>query len=79
MKAEQPTLTNRLVYIAKLYNEELHLLGRPEISSVGDLAGKAVNFSDRPRALRFAKARGLTGSKREKVFQEFMRWREGAN
>jgi TRAP transporter TAXI family solute receptor len=46
LKAEQPDLVNRLSYIAKLYNEELHLLARPEIRSLGDLAGKAVNFSD---------------------------------
>jgi uncharacterized protein len=46
LKAEQPDLVNRLSYIAKLYNEELHLLARPEIRSLGDLAGKPVNFSD---------------------------------
>jgi uncharacterized protein len=39
-------VANRLVYIAKLYNEELHLMARPEIRSVRDLEGKAVNFSD---------------------------------
>jgi uncharacterized protein len=46
LKAEQPDLVNRLSYIAKLYNEELHVLARPEIRTLGDLAGKAVNFSD---------------------------------
>jgi TRAP transporter TAXI family solute receptor len=43
---EQGDVSNRLVYIAKLYNEELHLMARSEIRSVRDLQGKAVNFSD---------------------------------
>jgi uncharacterized protein len=47
VKAEgEPNVINRLVYITKLYNEELHLLARPEIRTVRDLQGKAVNFSD---------------------------------
>jgi uncharacterized protein len=46
LKAEQPDLGNRLSYIAKLYNEELHVLARQEVRSLSDLAGKAVNFSD---------------------------------
>ncbi|HXQ50339.1 MAG TPA: TAXI family TRAP transporter solute-binding subunit [Stellaceae bacterium] len=33
-----------LTYIAKLYNEEFHLLARRDIKSVDDLAGKKVNF-----------------------------------
>lgn len=31
-------------YIAKLYNEEFHLLARADVKSVSDLAGKKVNF-----------------------------------
>ena len=31
-------------YIAKLYNEEFHLLARADVTSVNDLAGKKVNF-----------------------------------
>ena len=31
-------------YIAKLYNEEFHLLARPDVKSVEDLAGKKVSF-----------------------------------
>ena len=46
LKAEQPDLGNRLSYIAKLYNEELHVLARQEVRSLSDLAGKPVNFSD---------------------------------
>jgi TRAP-type uncharacterized transport system substrate-binding protein len=32
-----------LTYVAKLYNEELHLLARPGIKSINDLAGQTVN------------------------------------
>jgi TRAP transporter TAXI family solute receptor len=46
LKAEEPDLGNRLSYIAKLYNEELHVLARQEVRSLRDLEGKAVNFSD---------------------------------
>jgi uncharacterized protein len=36
----------RLVYIAKLYNEEMHLVAGPGINSIQDLAGKKVNFAE---------------------------------
>jgi uncharacterized protein len=39
-------IENRLSYIAKLYNEELHILAGPGIESMKDLEGKKVNFSD---------------------------------
>jgi TRAP transporter TAXI family solute receptor len=39
-----PGIENRLQYIAKLYNEELHVLAGPGINSIEDLAGKKVNF-----------------------------------
>jgi TRAP transporter TAXI family solute receptor len=39
-------IQNRLRYITRLYNEEMHLLVAPNINSVEDLAGKKVNFSD---------------------------------
>lgn len=39
-------IENRVRYIARLYNEELHVLVRPEINTLQDLAGKKVNFSD---------------------------------
>jgi TRAP transporter TAXI family solute receptor len=41
-------LDDKIVYIAKLFNEELHLVVRAEsgITSLADLAGKKVNFSD---------------------------------
>jgi uncharacterized protein len=42
------TIDDKIVYIAKLFNEEMHLIVREGagINSLGDLAGKKVNFSD---------------------------------
>jgi uncharacterized protein len=39
-----PPGVETLTYIAKLYNEEFHLLARGDIKTVADLAGKKVNF-----------------------------------
>jgi TRAP transporter TAXI family solute receptor len=39
-------ISSRIVYIAKLFNEELHLVVTSDIKSIEDLAGKPVNFSD---------------------------------
>lgn len=39
-----PNLDNRLRYIAKLYNEEFHVLAGPEAARLEDLAGRKVNF-----------------------------------
>ena len=41
-----PNIDSRLAYIAKLYNEEMHILAGAGIKSVQDLAGKRVNLSD---------------------------------
>lgn len=48
-KREQvyPNLDNRLRYITKLYNEELHILAGPGITRLEDLAGRKVNFDGR--------------------------------
>jgi TRAP-type uncharacterized transport system substrate-binding protein len=37
--------TQRINYIANLYVGEVHILVRPEINSIQDLAGKVVNFN----------------------------------
>jgi TRAP-type uncharacterized transport system substrate-binding protein len=37
-------LRNRLHYITRLYDAELHILARPEIKSLEDLQGKKVNI-----------------------------------
>lgn len=41
-------IDDKIVYIAKLFNEEMHLIVRADsgIKSLADLAGKKVNFSD---------------------------------
>jgi uncharacterized protein len=41
-----PGIEDRLVYIAKLYNEEMHLLVGAGITDVKQLNGTTVNFSD---------------------------------
>ncbi|MCS6878676.1 MAG: TAXI family TRAP transporter solute-binding subunit [Geminicoccaceae bacterium] len=37
-------IEEKIRYVTKLYNEEVHVLARPEISSLKDLAGKKVNI-----------------------------------
>lgn len=39
-----PGIEDKIRYVAKLYNEEVHILARPEIQSLKDLAGKRVNI-----------------------------------
>jgi TRAP transporter TAXI family solute receptor len=41
-------IDDKIVYIAKLFNEEMHLIVRADsgVGSLADLAGKKVNFSD---------------------------------
>ena len=45
---EVGTIDDKIVYIAKLFNEEMHLIVRDGsgINSLADLVGKNVNFSD---------------------------------
>ena len=40
------TIDQRLAYVARLYNEEMHVLAGPGITRMQDLNGKKVNFSD---------------------------------
>ena len=46
--SEIGAIDDKIVYIAKLFNEEMHLIVRADsgINSIADLAGKTVNFSD---------------------------------
>jgi uncharacterized protein len=41
-----PHIENRLAFITRLYNEEMHILAGPGINNVKELDGKKVNFSD---------------------------------
>lgn len=42
-----PGVSTLIQYIAKLYDEEIHILARAEIGSVAELAGKVVNVDGR--------------------------------
>jgi uncharacterized protein len=55
-------IDDKIVYIAKLFNEEVHLAARPEITSIAQLKGLKVNFD--------AKGSGTSYSMRDlfKVF-----------
>ncbi|MBC8013072.1 MAG: hypothetical protein H7X74_03155 [Methyloceanibacter sp.] len=39
-----PNLKGQIAYISKLFNEELHILVRPEVNDIHELNGKFVNF-----------------------------------
>jgi uncharacterized protein len=49
-KARTREVGDKLVYIAPLFIEEFHLLARPEIRNVTDLAGKTVNLGEKGSA-----------------------------
>jgi TRAP-type uncharacterized transport system substrate-binding protein len=53
---------DKIVYIAKLFNEEVHLVARPEITSITQLKGRKVNFD--------AKGSGTSYSMRD-LFKAF--------
>ena len=40
-------LEQSIVYVAKLYDEEIHILAGPDITSIANLAGKRVNVDGR--------------------------------
>ena len=39
-------IQDKIVYVTKLFNEEMHLVVRQDITSIEQLRGKKVNFSD---------------------------------
>jgi TRAP transporter TAXI family solute receptor len=41
-----PNIDQRIAFVSRLYNEEMHILAGPGIERVQDLSGKKVNFSD---------------------------------
>jgi TRAP transporter TAXI family solute receptor len=41
-----PDIANRIAFITKLYNEEIHVLTRSDVKSLEDLRGKKVNFAN---------------------------------
>lgn len=48
-----PRIHDRINYITQLFNSEFHILARPEIKSIHDLAGKAVNFNTKGTSAAF--------------------------
>jgi TRAP transporter TAXI family solute receptor len=52
-----PQGVDQIPYIAKLYNEEFHLLARADVKSVDELAGKKVNFGLQGDGTNFTGAR----------------------
>ncbi len=47
-------IANRLVYVTKLYNEEVHIVAGKDIKSLADLAGKQVNFAEQGSGTQFS-------------------------
>lgn len=47
-------IPNRLVYVTKLYNEEVHIIAGKDIKSLADLAGKPVNFAEQGSGTQFS-------------------------
>ena len=47
-------IDDRMHYIAKLYNEEMHILAGANINTVQDLSGKKVNYSDAGSGTQFS-------------------------
>lgn len=42
-EADRSAMASRVAYVARLYNEEVHVIARRDVNSVSDLAGKKVN------------------------------------
>ena len=41
-----PDIDDRIAYLTKLYNEEVHVLARKDVTSLKELAGRKVNFAN---------------------------------
>jgi TRAP-type uncharacterized transport system substrate-binding protein len=52
-KSQVPQIQERITYILNLFPSELHVFVRPEIKSLGDLAGKKVNFNTQGTAAAY--------------------------
>lgn len=49
--------SEQIAYIAKLCNEELHVVARGDIGDLGELAGRAVNFGEQGSGTQFTARR----------------------
>lgn len=66
---QSPPNIGALTYIAKLHNEELHVLARADVARIGDLAGKKVDFAGGARVTGPA-VLGLLKIKVDAVFDD---------
>jgi hypothetical protein len=53
-KPEFARLRSRVTYLLSLFPSEVHVFARPEIRTLGDLAGKTVNFNTQGTAASFS-------------------------
>lgn len=53
-RADVPDIQRHVAYLLSLFPSELHVLVRPEIRSLQDLAGKKVNFNTRGTAAAYS-------------------------
>jgi uncharacterized protein len=58
-----PYVTRNMVFVTRLFEDELHILVRPEIKSFQDLAGKRINFSDAGSGAQLAAQRMFAAHK----------------
>ena len=52
-KEKIPNIENQVAFVANLFVAEMHVLARPEIKSLQDLAGRRVNFNSAGTAAAF--------------------------
>src|SRR6516165_7937748 len=53
-KSQVPQIAQRISSVLSLFPSELHIFVRPEIQSLGDLAGKKVNFNTQGTAAAYS-------------------------
>jgi len=53
-KRQIPDIQRKITYVLNLFPSELHILVRPEIQSLSDLAGKKVNFNTQGTAAAYS-------------------------
>ena len=53
-KRQVPDIQRKVTYVLNLFPSELHILVRPEIQSLSDLAGKKVNFNTQGTAAAYS-------------------------
>jgi len=73
---EDQRLTNverHITYIARLFNDELHVIAPREVTDIKQLAGKKVASNEFQRFLNDRKP--ASNTTRDRLFDEFLKWR----